>query len=315
MIIIAFFKTINFLSNSIKTVFQACRSRYNRHRRSSSSSSSSSSAGSFVFDHLDDQFERSIEYFMMTVLESDQQQENHQMYFIPPGCINIEQLDSISPKHLFVSKIVGNEENDNNESTEKKENNNNSDNNDNEKEEKDKQLKQEKNKKSLETVVNSSSSSSSSSNTENSQLDDEKQKQKQQQISPDDIDLEKGQLELENLQTKYESYGTDSVCAICQESLKINVEEEQEAQEEEQQEQENDDSDAKTIQKSIENPINDNNIPKQEGERQAPNTGVVRTLPCNHTFHSKCITIWVTRRRGCCPLCNRDLQKYFPTES
>lgn len=307
MIIIAFFKTINFLSNSIKTVFQACRSRYNRHRRSSSSSSSSSSAGSFVFDHLDDQFERSIEYFMMTVLESDQQQENHQMYFIPPGCINIEQLDSISPKHLFVSKIVGNEENDNNESTEKKENNNNSD-NDNEKDEKDKQIKQEKNKKSLETVVNSSSSS----NTENSQLDDEKQKQKQQQISPDDIDLEKGHLELENLQTKYESYGTDSVCAICQESLKINVEEEQEAQE---QQEENDDSDVKTIQKSIENPINDNNIPKQEGERQTPNTGVVRTLPCNHTFHSKCITIWVTRRRGCCPLCNRDLQKYFPTES
>ncbi|ODQ63982.1 hypothetical protein NADFUDRAFT_52967 [Nadsonia fulvescens var. elongata DSM 6958] len=36
----------------------------------------------------------------------------------------------------------------------------------------------------------------------------------------------------------------------------------------------------------------------------------IRALTCGHVFHSHCITLWMTDRRACCPLCKKDYSDY-----
>ena len=37
----------------------------------------------------------------------------------------------------------------------------------------------------------------------------------------------------------------------------------------------------------------------------------VREIPCLHCFHHKCIEMWLTTRRGQCPICKRDYAAEF----
>ncbi len=62
-------------------------------------------------------------------------------------------------------------------------------------------------------------------------------------------------------------------------------------------------------------------LPLPRSEEQCPicleslrDDDCVREIPCLHCYHHKCIEMWLTTRRGQCPICKRDYAAEFDRE-